>query len=75
MASKKARAFFICPQWAQVPGAGDVAPAVNAKTLAAIAAGRPVARSSLRAALMAALRASGTIYDVDAYIVDQRKAA
>ena len=75
MASKKARAFFICPQWAEVPGANGVAAVVNAKTLASIVAGRPVARSALRAALMAALRASGTIFDVDGYIVDGRKAA
>ncbi len=72
MARKKERAFFVCPNWAEVPGAVDAGRIVNAKTLAAIAAGRPVARSALRTALMAALRASGTIFDVDMYIVDQR---
>ena len=72
MARKKERAFFVCPQWAEVPGAADAGKAVNAKTLSAIAAGRPVAHSALRAALMAALRASGTIFDVETYIVDRR---
>jgi hypothetical protein len=36
--------------------------------------GRPVARSTLRKALLAARQASGSMFDVDAYIVDQRTA-
>ena len=75
MARKKDRAFFVCPRWAEVPGAADAGKVVNTKTLAAIAAGRPVAHSALRTALMAALRASGTIFDVEGYIVDQRAKA
>ena len=47
---------------------------VNEKTLAAIKVGLPVARSSLREALLAARQASGSMLDVDAYIVDQRTA-
>jgi len=47
---------------------------VNEKTLAAIKGGRPVARSTLRKALLAARQASGSMFDVDAYIVDQRTA-
>ena len=46
---------------------------VNEKTLAAIK-GRPVPRSTLRKALLAARHASGSMFDVDAYIVDQRTA-
>jgi hypothetical protein len=79
MAKKKDRAFFICPRWNEVPGAPRVGAsgmaipiAVHEKTLAAISAGRPVARSTLRKALLAARRASGSMFDVDAYIVDQR---
>jgi len=47
---------------------------VNEKTLAAIKEGRPVARSTLRKALLAVRQASGSMFDVDAYIVDQRPA-
>jgi len=47
---------------------------VNEKNLAAIKGGRPVARSTLRKALLAARQASGSMFDVDAYIVDQRTA-
>ncbi len=71
MAKKKDRAFFICPRWAEV--ATDAA-RVDVKTLAAIKAGRPVARSTLRHALVAVRQASGTMFDVDAYVVDQRAA-
>jgi hypothetical protein len=42
---------------------------------AAIKAGRPLARSTLRKVLLAAQRASGAMFDVDAYIVDQRTVA
>jgi hypothetical protein len=79
MAKKKDRAFFICPRWNEVADApragasGTPAPIrVNEKTLAAIKAGRPVARSTLRKALLAARQASGAMFDLDAYIVDQR---
>jgi len=44
------------------------------KNLAAIKGGRSVARSMLRKALLAARQASGSVFDVDAYIVDQRPA-
>jgi hypothetical protein len=81
MAKKKDRGFFICPRWNEVAealpigGAGISTPIrVNEKTLAAIKGGRPVARSTLRKALLAARQASGSIFDVDAYIVDQRTA-
>ena len=47
---------------------------VNEKTLAAIKGGQPVARSTLRKALLAVRQASGSMFDVDAYIVDQRPA-
>ena len=81
MAKKKDRAFFICPRWNEVAdtsriGASGVTTSirVNEKNLAAIKAGRPVARSTLRKALLAARQASGSMFDVDAYIVDQRTA-
>jgi hypothetical protein len=35
--------------------------------------GRPVARSTLRKALLAVRQASGSMFDIDAYIVDQRR--
>ena len=47
---------------------------VNEKTLAAIKEGLPVARSTLRKALLAVRQASGSMFDVDAYILDQRPA-
>ena len=82
MAKKKDRAFFICPRWNEVAGASRIgAPGttttirVNEKALTAIAGGRPVARSTLRKALLAARQASGSMFDVDAYIVDQRTAS
>jgi hypothetical protein len=81
MAKKKDRAFFICPRWKEVADASRTGASgmptpihVNEKTLAAIKAGRPVARSTLRKALLAACQASGEIFDLDAYIVDQRSA-
>jgi hypothetical protein len=76
MAKKKDRAFFICPRWnelADAPRSGASGTIrVHAKTLAALNAGRPVARSTLRKALLAVRQASGSVFDVDAYIVDQR---
>jgi hypothetical protein len=73
MAKKKDRAFFICPRWNEVVPSGMTAPIrVHEKTLAAIKGGRPIARSTLRKALLAARQTSGSMFDVDAYIVDQR---
>jgi hypothetical protein len=73
MAKKKDRAFFICPRWNEVVPSGTSTPIrVHEKTLAAIIGGRPVARSTLRKALLAAREASGSMFDVATYIVDQR---
>jgi hypothetical protein len=79
MSKKKDRAFFICPRWAEVADAAPVGASgmttpipVHEKTLAAIKGGRPVARSTLRKALLAVRQASGAMFDVDAYIVDRR---
>lgn len=69
MAGKKERAFFVCPRWKEVPG---IIPAGTDKTLAAIEAGRPVVRSALRRALVAATHRSGKPLDVDAFIEDSR---
>ena len=81
MSKKKDRAFFICPRWNEVAdtsrlSASSMTPPIrgNEKNLTAIRAGRPVARSTLRKALLAARQASGSMFDVDAYIVDQRTA-
>ena len=81
MAKKKDRAFLICPRWNEVADTSRIgAPGmttpihVNEKNLTAIKGGRPVARSTLRKALLAARQASGSMFDVDAYIVDQRTA-
>lgn len=76
MAKKKDRAFFICPRWeeiAGIPKAAASGPArVHEKSLAAIRQGQPVARSTLRKALLALRGTTGSMFDVDAYIVDQR---
>ncbi len=80
MSKKKDRAFFICPRWNEVADTSRLAASsttpirANEKNLTAIRAGRPVARSTLRKALLAARQASGSMFDVDAYIVDQRTA-
>ena len=81
MSKKKDRAFFICPRWNEVADTSRLAASGmttpirgNEKNLTAIRAGRPVARSTLRKALLAARQASGSMFDVDAYIVDQRTA-
>ena len=71
MAKKRDRAFFICPRWSKVVDA-SIGASIHERTLAAINMGRPVARSTLRKALLAARQASGSMFDVDAYIVDQR---
>jgi len=79
MGKKKSRAFFICPRWSELWDAhnGKVATTtalvrIHEKTLAAIKEGRPLARSTLRKALLTACQAWGTIFDVDAYLVDKR---
>jgi hypothetical protein len=80
MAKKKDRAFFICPRWSEVVetlriggvGQGDTDPRQREEILATIKAGRPVTRSTLRKTLLAVRQASGSMFDVDAYIVDQR---
>jgi len=77
MAKNKDRAFFICPRWNEVAdshkASGATTPVhVNEKTLALIKGGQPVARSTLRRALLAARQASGSMFDVETYIVDQR---
>ena len=80
MAKKKERGFFVCPRWNEVATAPRVAtsPAVDgltpgsAKIVSAIKNGQPVARSTLRKALLAVRQASGVMFDIDAYIVDQR---
>jgi hypothetical protein len=75
MAKKKDRAFFICPRWHEVADPvrnGGRPIRVNQKILAAIKNGQPVARSTLRKALLAACQASGSLLDLDTYIVDRR---
>jgi len=81
MAKKKDRAFFVCPRWSEVAGTPRIVASdttkpigINEKTLVAIKNGRPVARSTLRRALLAIQQASESRFDVDAYIVDQRTA-
>jgi hypothetical protein len=77
MAKKKDRAFFICPRWNEVadaPEIGKTAIRINEKILAAIEEGRPVARSTLRKALLAVRQATGSMFDINAYIVDRRTA-
>jgi hypothetical protein len=82
MARKKDRAFFVCPRWKEITDVsttgspGMATPVrVHQKTLAAINEGRPLARSTLRKALLAVQHVSGLMFDVDVYIVDQRTAA
>ncbi len=82
MSGKKGRAFFICPRWSEVadaarqPTSGTATSIdVDRRTLAAIKEGRPVARSTLRKALLAARQASGSTFDVNAYMVDRRTVA
>jgi hypothetical protein len=79
MAKKKDRAFFVCPSWKEVRGTSrgttphsDGSIRVHGRILAAIEAGQPVARSTLRKALLAIGHTTGTMFDVDALIVDQR---
>jgi hypothetical protein len=79
MAKKKDRAFFICPRWNEVADAPAIGTSgvttairINGKILAAIKEGRPVARSTLRKALLVVRHATGSMFDLEAYIVDQR---
>jgi hypothetical protein len=81
MAKKKDRAFFVCPRWNEVADVsragspGVAAPLrVHQRTLAAIKQGQPLARSTLRKALTVVRHTSGSMFDVDAFIVDQRTA-
>jgi hypothetical protein len=81
MAKKKDRTFFICPGWKEVLGASrstaahsDESIRAHGRILAAIEAGQRVARSTLRKALLAVSHTTGTMFDVDAMIVDQRTA-
>lgn len=80
MAKKKDRAFFVCPRWNEVDAAqaalAETAKPVRvaATTVAAIKAGRPLARSTLREALLAIRGANMPISEIDSYIVDQRVA-
>ena len=73
MAKKKERAWFTCPRWNEVASAVPDK-ALSAKTLAALEGGRPLARSTIRKALVAARLASGTPFNIGDYIVDQRPA-
>lgn len=80
MMAKKERAFFICPRWNEVATAprGATGPAVSGlspgptKIIPTIKNGQPVARSTLRNALLAVRQVSGVMFEVDAYIVDRR---
>ena len=76
---EKDRAFFICPRWNEVADASRIGASgmttpihFNEKNLAAIKGGRPVSRSTLRKALLAARQASGSMFDADVYSEDQR---
>ncbi len=79
MSKKKDRAFFLCPRWNEVappsPAGAAEAPGssrVHPRIVAAIASGQPVARSTLRNALLATRLATGAMFDIDTYIVDRR---
>jgi hypothetical protein len=81
MAKKKERAFFVCPSWKDVVRScrstaphPDGAIRVHSRILAAIETGQPVARSTLRRALLAVSQATGTMLDIDGLMVDQRNA-
>ena len=72
MAQKKSRAWFTCPRWTEI--AGSTSAQVSPKTVALLKAGKPMARSTIRRALLAVRQASGSLFDVDELIVDQRPA-
>ncbi len=72
MAQKKSRAWFTCPRWTEI--AGTAPNQVSPKTIALLKAGKPMARSTIRRALLMVRQASGSLFDVDELIVDQRPA-
>lgn len=79
MAKKRDRGYFVCPRWHEIADMARQQTSeltfpiyINQKTLGAIENGRPLARSTLRKALLAARYVSGSMFDVDVYIVDQR---
>jgi hypothetical protein len=79
MARKKDRAFFVCPRWNEVVTAPQLvemnrngSKRGSDRIIATIKDGQPVARSTLRKALLAARCVSGLTFDVDDYMVDQR---
>jgi hypothetical protein len=75
MAKKKDRAFFICPRWNEIADparTGGRPIRIHQKILASIRDRQPVARSTLRKALLAVCQASGSMIGLDAYIVDRR---
>ncbi len=72
MAQKKSRAWFTCPRWTEI--AGNTPAEVSPKTVALLKAGKPMARSTIRRALLTVRQASGGLFDVDELIMDQRPA-
>lgn len=73
MSKKKERAWFTCPCWNEIASAVPDK-ALDPRTLAALEAGRPLARSTIRKALMTARLASGSPFNIGEHIVDQRPA-
>ena len=80
MSKKKERGFFICPRWSEIAPHATASPSAtgrvhgSVKVVAAIENGQPLARSTLRKILLAVQQETGKMFDVDAYIVDQRTA-
>ncbi len=73
MAKKKEREFFICPRLSEVTSdLQKTSKRPHRKIVAAISSGQPVARSTLCKALLAVRHISGEMFEIDAYIVDQR---
>ena len=78
MAKKRDRAFFICPRWREVLAetrqvdGQTIDINLSPRTSAAIEEGSPVACSTLRKALFAVRRASGSMFDINDFIVDRR---
>jgi hypothetical protein len=72
MAQKKSRAWFTCPRWTEI--AGSTPTQVSPKTVTLLKAGKPMARSTIRRALLMVRQTSGSLLDVDELIVDQRLA-
>lgn len=71
--AKKERVRFTYPRWKEIASAAP-GNALSVKTLAALEGGRPLARSTIRKALMAAHQASGIPFYIGKYIVDQHPA-